>query len=240
MSCKLYLVPEDVINTWQAEQRQQKVDNPIETAVTKVDSKMQNILYDKSLTDYDKEKLFSQELGKYISMRDVKNGGVPNIVSNSQIADTDLMTSIPKTFKHKAAALLKYIQSDKDIKWDSHGQLVIGGNVIENSHIVDLLHDALRSRKKVSRAKGWRELSTYLKSRNVPKELIGNPEWFYTPPTSPEKQLHKRRRVENDDSFDSYETASKPVAAAKSVRTSKPRKSKILGQKKIKHWISVS
>ena len=240
MSCKLYLVPEDVINTWQAEQRQQQVNAPVDTAITHVDRKMQGILDDKSLTDYDKEKIFSQELAKYRSMRDQKPSLPAAVLPNTQVTDSDLITSIPKMYKQKAAALLKYLQSDQDIKWDQHGQLNIGGKVISNSHIVDLLHDALRSRKKVARAKGWRELSSYLKERNIPKELIGNPEWFYTPPTTPERHgQQKRRRVEHDDSFETYE----PIYTSKvpmSVKKRMPRKSKILGQKKIRHWINIS
>lgn len=240
MSCKLYLVPEDVINTWQAEQRMQQVNAPVDTAVTQVDRKMQSILEDKSLTDYDKEKIFSQELAKYRSMRDQKPSPPAVMLPNTQVTDNELMTSIPKMYKQKAAALLKYMQSDQDIKWDQHGQLNIGGKVISNSHIVDLLHDALRSRKKVARAKGWRELSSYLKEKNIPKELIGNPEWFYTPPTTPERQgQQKRRRVEHEDSFETYEPIYKskvPISVKKRI----PRKSKILGQKKIRHWINIS
>jgi len=240
MTCKLYLVPEDVIHTWQAEQRERKVNAPLDTAVTNVDNKMDHILHDKNLSDYDKEKLFSQELGKYLSMREQKHQGL-NAQVSPRIIDTDLMTSIPKTYRDKAAALLKYLQSDKDIKWDDRGQLIIGGQVIPNSHIVDLMHDALRSRKKVDRAKGWRELSSHLKNRNIPKELIGNPEWFFTPPTSPTKdKSQKRRRIESDDSYDTYGTASSTPQIQKSIRKRKPRKSKILGQKKIKHWISIA
>jgi len=239
MSCKLYLVPEDVIHTWQAEQRERKVNAPLDTAVTNVDSKMQHILQDKNLSDYDKEKLFSQELGKYMSMREQKHQELNTQMSPHRI-DTDMLTTIPKTFRNKAAALLNYLQADKDIKWDDRGQLIIEGQLISNSHIVDLIHDALRSRKKVGRAKGWRELSSHLKRRNIPKELIGNREWFYTPPTSPTKEKSlKRRRIESADSYDTYGTVN-TTQVQKSIRKSKPRKSKVLGQKKIKHWISIS
>ena len=33
---------------------------------------------------------------------------------------------------------------------------------------------------------GWRELSSHLRRKNVPKEIVGNSEWF-TPPTTHEK-----------------------------------------------------
>ena len=65
-----------------------------------------------------------------------------------------MMTSIPKMYC-KAAGLLQYLQSDQDVKWDNQGHLYIGQQKIDNSHIVDLIHDAMRLRKKAGRALGW-------------------------------------------------------------------------------------
>ena len=70
MSCKLYLVPEDVIQTWKNEQRIQQVDKPVETTLGKIDNNMQSILSNNSISDYDKEKLYTQKLGTYVDMRD--------------------------------------------------------------------------------------------------------------------------------------------------------------------------
>ena len=236
MSCKLYLVPEDVIHTWRAEQRENAVDNPIKTVVSQVDSTMNDIL-NKDMPDYDKEKLYSQELGKYLSMRNQKKQTPP---ISSQPGIDEMMTSIPKMYRNKAAALLQYLQADQDVKWDDQGHLYIGQQKIDNSHILDLIHDAMRLRKKAARAQGWRELSSHLRQKNIPKELVGNPEWFTSPDTPDKTRGVKRRSL-----FQSY---SKPSTNKKRVigvniptpiSSRKPRKSKVLGLKKIKQWISV-
>ena len=233
MSCKVYLVPEDVINSWRAEQRETAVDKPIDTEVSKVDADMANILK-KDISDYDKEKLFTQELGKYLLLRNQKNI-VPNELKS--IPSPEIMASIPKMYRNKASGLLQYLQSDKDVKWDEQGHLYIGQQKIENSHILDLIHDAMRLRKKVSRPQGWRELSSHLKQKNIPRELVGNSEWF-TPPTSPDKQRGVKRTP-----FQSYKPTVKKRVVGVDIPTPvslrKPRKSKVQGQKKIKQWISV-
>ena len=247
MSCKLYLVPEDVINTWRADQRRNTVDKPIDTMVNQMDSKLSNIL-DSKISDYDKDKLYSQELGKYMSMRNQKI-----TVPSSQPFSSDMLTSIPKMYRNKAAGLLQYLQSDKDIDWDADGHLYIGQQKIDNSHILDLVHDAMRLRKKVSRPQGWRELSSHLRRRNVPRELVGNPTYF-TPPTSPDKSSsnvssltspYKPGRGVKRASFHTY----KPLSTRKKrvigvdipvpLSEKNQRKSKLQGIKKIKQWISV-
>ena len=236
MSCKLYLVPEDVINTWRAEQRENAVDKPLNTLVSQVDSNMGKIL-EKNISDYDKEKLYSQELGKYLTLRNQKQVTQTPIISKAN--PNELMASLPKFYRNKAAGLLQYLKSDSEVDWDDEGHLYIGQQKIDNSHIVDLIHDAMRLRKKVPRPQGWRELSSHLRRKNVPKELVGNPAWF-TSPTTPEKT----KGIKRSKAFQTY----KPVSSKKrvigvdipvpvSVKT--PRKSKVLGQKKIKQWISL-
>ena len=172
--CKLYLVPEDVINTWRAEQRESAVEKPVRTMVTQMDSGMNGILQS-NLPDYDKEKLYSQELSKYLTMREqTKSPAVqPRPLDPS-------LSSMPKTFKTKAEGLLEYLKADKDIEWDQEGHVSVGQDKLEGSHILDLLHDAMRLRKKVGHPAGWEQLSRHLQGKNVPRELVGNKEWFDT------------------------------------------------------------
>lgn len=226
MSCKLYLVPEDVIQTWKSEQRSQQVDKPIENTLGQMDRDMQSVLKNKTMSDYDKEQMYAQKLGTYVTMRDQRTGTPPVQQQQQQqplgVSDTkhklpdDILASVPKMYRTKADAFLKYIQSDNDISWDSNGQLILNKKIIPKSHLVDLMHDALRLRKKVKRAKGWRELSRHLRSKNIPREILGNEEWS-TPPPSPIKE--------------------KPPVTF-STRTL-PRKSKVLGKQKIRQWIKL-
>jgi hypothetical protein len=232
MSCKLYLVPEDIIQTWRSEQRSQQVDNPVDTSLGQIDKNMQNILRNNTMSDSDKEKLFTQKLGTYVHMRDQTGQPAIPIPVKTELMTTvktepetlvkselphDILASVPKMYRRKADAFVKYLQSDQDVSWDNKGRLLIKGKLIPDSHIVDLMHDALRLRKKVKRAKGWRELSRHLKKQNAPRELLGNEQWS-TPPNSPVK--------------------SQP-AVRFSVTPGKPRKSKILGRQKIRQWIKL-
>ena len=208
----MYLVPEDVIQTWRNEQRSQQVDKPVETALSQIDTKMQNILNANNIHDYDKEKLYTQHLGTFVNMRE--NNGTPQPTppsTNSKELPNDIMLSIPKTYRTKAEAFLNYLQTDKDVSWDDQGQLVLNGKVIPKSHIVDLMHDAMRKRKKIKRPKGWQELSRHLAGKNVPKELVGNETWFHD---SPKQSV----------SF---------------TPNPKVRKSKQIGKQRIRQWISI-
>ena len=180
--CKLYLVPEEVINTWRAEQRAQAVDKPIHHLVMQIDDCLTNILNQEDLSDYDKQNLYSQELSKYLFMREQKMKTPPpplrQVVGDGQFENRTLLSSIPKTFRTKAEGLLEYLKADKDIEWDDEGHIYIKQNKIEGSHILDLVHDAMRHRKKTSKPAGWQELSSHLRSKNIPKELVGNRDWW--------------------------------------------------------------
>lgn len=232
MSCKLYLVPEDVIQTWKNEQRIQQVDKPVETTLGKIDNNMQSILSNNSISDYDKEKLYTQKLGTYVDMRDRMAPPMHSTTSTPTSTATftssspttsntaefhDILSTVPKIYRPKADTFLKYLQSDKDISWDDKGQLILKGKLIPKSHVVDLMHDSLRLRKKVKRAKGWRELSHHLVGKNIPHEIIGNETWS-TLPDSPVK---------------------KKTPVRFTFTPGKPRKSKVIGRKKIRDWIKI-
>lgn len=192
--CKLFLVPEEVINSWRADQRERAVDKPVHELVNQMDTDLSDILNKQGVSEYDKEKMYSQELSKYLAMRDQKREPQPPPPPpppRQQSSDPSL-TSVPKSFRSKAEALLDYLKSDKDLQWDEEGRVSIKQRQLEGSHILDLIHDAVRLRKKEGRAVGWHELSSHLRGRNVPKALVGNREWleskFYTPPSSVRKQ----------------------------------------------------
>lgn len=181
--CKLYLVPEDVINTWRAEQRASEVDKPVSTLVNRMDDKMNDILQS-DLSEHDKGKLYSQHLSKYLTLRDQKQTPPPHLLSAPALpsdADkfdpTPLLSSIPQRYRTKAAGLLEYLKEDAEVDWDERGHVYLGQRKLDGSHIVDLLHDAMRHRKKHGKPQGWEELSSYLRSRNVPREIVPNEEW---------------------------------------------------------------
>ena len=80
-------------------------------------------------------------------MRKQKNVTPPRLINTPPHTD-DLMMSIPKMYCNKVAGLLQYLHSDQDVKWDEQGHLYIGQQKVDSSNILDLLHDAMRLRKK--------------------------------------------------------------------------------------------
>jgi|SaaInl33SG_5_DNA_1037386.scaffolds.fasta_scaffold08345_2 hypothetical protein len=231
MSCKLFLVPEDVIQSWRAQQRTQKIDRPVETSLDVMDKNMQSILNNRKLNEHDKEKLYSQKLATFVQMRDNRDPGIEQapVESERRKLPDDIMESVPKLYRTKAMGFLKYLQTDPDIHWDEQGRLVLKGATISKSHIVDLLHDALRYRKKAKRATGWQQLSHHLQEKNIPQELVGNETWA-TPPSSTTKT-----RVPTP----SVKVKKKATPASFLLTPGKPRKSKLLGKQKIRDWLRV-
>lgn len=229
MSCKLYLVPEDIIRSWKGDIRSQQNNAPQQSTINKIDENMQRILNDDQLDDYDKEKLYTQNLGNYVNMRDKQN--VTDSINESQQSikqwSNDTLSTIPKTMQTKAKALMKYMQMDQDISWDTKGQLVLKGQVIPKSNVIDLLHDSVRPRKTSKKPKGWKELRRHFQSRNIAQELLGNSEWknissdentdqqtqdsnqqsdiWTTPPHSPERR-RLRRPSRTQDRFNKFFT----------------------------------
>lgn len=234
MTCKLYLVPEDVINNWRSEQREKAVDRPVSSATAQIDSKMSSILKS-DMSDYDKEKLYAQELEKLRTLRNQKVQ-MPSLASSSSSANPISLSSIPKMYQRKAEGLLDYLRSSKDVSWDDRGQLRIGDRLIDRSHVLDLIHDAVRLRKMAKRPEGWRELSTYLAHSNVPTELVGNPYWL-----KGTKGDTTDGTVTPDSEFESFSEDSEFQDATDTfkLKKSKPRKSKTVGKERIKKWVSL-
>ena len=105
--CKLYLVPEEVINSWKANQRRLTVDYPDQTQMTQLDTSMGEILKDET-SSYAKEKLHNQELGKYLNLR---KSPPPEPIPKPK---ANLLVSIPKSHMAKASGILQYLEEDED------------------------------------------------------------------------------------------------------------------------------
>jgi hypothetical protein len=240
-ACKTYLIPEDIVNQWRADQREKHVDQPEATHTQSLDHQMQNILQQKDVSDYDKEKLYSQTLAKYLSLRDQhqhqhqQQQSVAK-VPQTKINEEQVMSSVPKMYRQKAQALLQFLQSDPEVQWDDRGQLVLSGQVVPKSHIIDLVNDALRRRKSHA-PHGWDALSRRLRQHNVPKELVGNEKW----------SVASEDEHEDSDDWHSLPASSpqhgtpikKPKPSHKFQFSAKaPRKSKVRAVKKIRSWIN--
>ena len=233
MTCKLYLVPDDVINSWRSEQREKAVDRPVNTVTAQIDSKMNSILK-KDMSDYDKEKLYAQELEKMRTLRNQK--ALPPPPASVMPSDKTIsLSSIPMMYQRKAEGLLDYLKTSKDVSWDERGQLRIGDRLIERSHILDLIHDAVRFRKLAKRPEGWKELSGFLDRSNVPRELVGNPTWQKS--TKGGDSTDDTILPESD--FDSFSDEGDFHDAKTELKPSKKRKRTASKKGTVQKWLEV-
>jgi len=100
--------------------------------------------------------------------------------------DSFILDSVPLKFRQKAKLLLNHLHSNASdrLAWDKYGVISIDGIRVAESNIVDLVNDAMRSRK-TARPTGRHHFATLLHSVKVPREFIGNQDlWLGDPSTS--------------------------------------------------------
>jgi hypothetical protein len=184
---KMLLVPSDTA---------ERLSNAEETktnTIGNLKAEFSNTLEDNTLNDDDKWKLVSQLLMRLLKQTELNrqpikipiiNDVETAVVTESPISNVktekkpELISlvefSVPKNLKAKAKALYTILESSPHINWDESGKVLIQGNSIEGSNLIDLLNDVLRNRKTRQAPIGWELFSNILKQSNVPQEYIGN------------------------------------------------------------------
>ena len=168
--------------------RQQRDSDPITNSLSDLDSEMKRIL-DANLEDNEKVILYNQTLSRYrdvlaksrepitLEIKD-KNQNLTSSTPSLRMRE-DVLHVIPKTLKVKASALLDRISNAVGINWNDKGELMVNDQPIKGSHIVDLVDDIVRTRKRKP-PRGWREFADALADLNLPAALIGNTDrWNY-------------------------------------------------------------
>lgn len=177
MARKTAFVNEMILKT--LNQHQQTVPPNIKEAAT-LDEEIGNVLKRNDVTDYDKAKLYSQILQKYLMVKDkITQVPVTSPVITEQKTKSlpyghdAIVDTIPKKYKSRAMKMLQFIHQNEAIRWDERGQVLLNNTIIPGSNITDLINDQVRNRKNVN-PEGWKQFSEALKLMNVPTELIGN------------------------------------------------------------------
>lgn len=147
-----------------------------------LDEDMKKVLNYRSISDHDKWNMYHQVLQRYLhvvnesrkplTMPIVENK-TDNIHEKKEDNDTDILDSVPKTLRAKAALMIQKLKKDGSIKWNDRGTLYIDGIEIEKSNFTDLLNDIIRTRKGPGPT-GWKAFADALGQINMPFELIGN------------------------------------------------------------------
>lgn len=158
--------------------------------ISTLDEDMMKILNDKKLPIDAKVQLYNQALRRYQTARydsekpvklDIFDKSTPTPEVTAKVEsepepiafENEVLSTVPKTYQKQAGLLLKYIYKNPHMKWSSKGEMIIDGNKIAGSNIVDLINDCARVRK-TDPAVGSDVFLKNLIDENIPKELIVN------------------------------------------------------------------
>ena len=176
------------------------IPDTLSDSLTALDNDIRTILNKKYESAYEKALEYQQSLQRYLTLADQyrqRTAPIPRPLSSDTtptaqqpVADQDTTTptsmvnkwndkvleTVPPTMKPKATQLLSFLKDvDGDIlRWSPRGEMVYRGQVIEGSHIIDLVNDALRKRSTFPDPKGWEKFAAALKKSNIPSTLIGH------------------------------------------------------------------
>ena len=118
----------------------------------------------------------------------------------TRLSRDHILKTIPKHIKHKAEAVLDHIDNHSDkINWSNTGELVLHGQDVPNSHILDVLKGLLYNYKSFDPV-GKEDFRAILLETNIPRSLIigqtGEGELSRPPPGIPPKTSIKRNLTE--------------------------------------------
>lgn len=229
MARKMVLIPEDSINKLKKEEEDGATVQTSGNNLSRLDKQLFEILNSKK-NDFDKWTEYKDVLRRFLFFsNENENKQHPTqqdepVIEETKFSEERILTAIPKIYQKKARGLINHI-SASDVShrlvWDALGRVTIDGKLIENSHIIDLINDAMRQRQNKP-ANGREAFAQYLYELNTPKTYIGNQSFFedtileksIQPDTTPEyhstphpqktnssKKKKKGKKLDFSDSF---------------------------------------
>ena len=166
-----------------------------------IDSDMKKILDRTDLSAFDKMQLYGQTLQRYLRMDTQRGKQSLNITltsegkkppkkeevveeptpqqppPNDEILERELLETVPKSLQTKAKNLFNHLSHNRaeDVfDWTPGGEIIVSGNKVPGSNVVDLIYDSMKSRKGYENPTGWRSFSDALALTNTPESLITN------------------------------------------------------------------
>ena len=245
---RMYLVPEEFLKTLE---RKESLQTPALTQkMLRLDEKMDNILNNKMKMTDEKVSQYNQNLQQFLDAHEQSRQFIPTVkiyqqnsepLSQDQpmppviedqempndvpLSDNEILDAIPKNSKTLARSMINRLKANKDqLTWNNKGEIVVGGNPVVGSNIIDLISDQLKSRKNFNPT-GWETFTETLDRMNMPKYLMRNEKrqnyiasstpsltdaggyaFPPTPPTTPRSAAPTRKRVKPKNFSDSWIT----------------------------------
>lgn len=149
--------------------------------MSNLDHEMLKILKDKSLPADVKLSKYNQALRRFQNIKHEIEKPIkldffettPPPPEPAIFNEEEILSTVPKSFHKQANLLLKYVKKNPHLTWSSNGEMVVNGNKIAGSNIVDLINDLSRERKK-NPPIGSDIFLKKLIEENIPKEIIVN------------------------------------------------------------------
>jgi hypothetical protein len=164
---KIILVPHDIAQN----------KRPIDEIIGKLENDLKVIMKNKHSAVDVKLVKYNQVLHRYSKMMQKKHHPFALSVQQEDDAtypDELILKDIPEKRLKNAQLLLKNVRNNPQIRLNNMGEVIIHGNTIHGSNIVDLIHDFSRDSKVRSPAIGADLFAKVLKEANIPLEYIGN------------------------------------------------------------------
>lgn len=186
-----------------------------------LDNEMLKILKDKNMPEDIKMVHYSQILHRHrIAAHkqnepfqlEIKEASEPRKISD-EIKQT-IIATVPKKWHKQASMLLDYANNTKSMTWSDNRELIVNGNKIKGSNIVDLINDLSRDRKKMEPAVGVEVFLKKLLEENIPREIVVNKKRFELL----EQPTYYAHQVGNDDMDTSTQSGAGLLRKWKTIR----------------------
>ncbi len=162
MAKKMALVPADMLG--------QIKEAPLLTQISNLDRGMGSILQNKQLSTDAKFHQYQDALQRFQMLQHERDR--PASVPKETKLPKELLLDVPAQKKKKARILFDFIENIPELDVNRRNEVIISGETIENSNIVDLFAALTLDRQEQPR--GFQEFSALLRRNNVPMEAIGN------------------------------------------------------------------
>jgi hypothetical protein len=209
---KMALMPFDAVQRL-SELELQKPENkdPNLQALNKLEGQMIDTLEANKMSNEEKLALYQNLFHRYGNIdrqQRQETSPQPTLVTRPSI--DQLTEYIPKNQKMKGKILLDFLNNNPDVKWTDRGQVVVKGEVVEDSNMVDVFRELLRDRslKGQPPVKGAVELARVLAENNIPRDAISNKDIRSLVFDFKQKQKHQQfgAYFDDDDTDDDFRT----------------------------------
>ena len=201
---KMFLVPQQELDKLKQNASAAPLDMPIRKAAeNELDSDIQKLLATPSVDMYEKAKMYSNILRRYLtfvkqgnseknlltlSLPDEKNPEPANsdaegvhiqTVSDEDHVLTSILKHMPTKCKKNAEHILDVLSKSKDrVSWSPNGEMIVHGSVVSGSNMFDLLKNVTASYRvnEDKRPIGWRQFLKQMALMNIPLTAVPNSE----------------------------------------------------------------